>query len=157
MEGGRRALPHSRHAPSSVCSSSLLLCPESLLSWFLEISGIHPEPAARAAPLCFWEIGRESASLGSLAQQPTPTCCFLVFIETSLFQLPLPTMSQNQQSGQKTRGGTWVVCRVCCAVAQHDFPQCVLGLFLLDLLPLLTVKHLGSSFWQLLMGVRCLF
>lgn len=46
----------------------------------------------------------------------------------------------------------WVVGRVCCAVAQHDFPECVLSLFLLDLLPLLSVKHLGSIFWQLLMG-----
>lgn len=29
-------------------------------------------------------------------------------------------------------------------MAQHDFPECVLGLFLLDLLPLLTVKHRES-------------
>lgn len=45
----------------------LLLCPESLLSWFLEISGFYPEPARRAL---LPEISRELASLGSLAQQP---------------------------------------------------------------------------------------
>lgn len=41
---------------------------------------------------------------GSLACQPTPTHCFLIFIETSLSWLLLPTPSQNQHAGESTRG-----------------------------------------------------
>lgn len=107
-EGGRRAVLNSKHAPSVppkgfVCSSLLLLCPKSLLCWFLEIHGIHPEPAGR---VLLSELGRESASLGSLAQQPTPTCCFLVFLETSLFAAPASNNESKSALGAKTRGGS---------------------------------------------------
>lgn len=139
-----------------VCSSLCSYCAPKISAQLVlgNQFGIRPEPAGRALLL---ETGRESASLGSLALQPTPTCCFLGFIETSLLQLPASNNESKSALRAKTRGGTWVVWRVGCAVAQHDFPQRVLGLFLLDLLPLLTVKHLRSIFWQLLMGTGPLF